>query len=76
MVTVTRGGITYFERWGFSINEGKFPNVHISWRDRRFNFYAGLFPLMGRRVRVYFSFPLPFEVRRTLTPQSKNSGAL
>lgn len=24
--------ITYFRWWGFSINEGQFPNIHISWR--------------------------------------------
>lgn len=36
-------GRTYF-RWrrGFSINEGEFPNVHISWRT------------FGRRWRFYF----------------------
>ncbi len=27
-------GLTYFEWWGFSINEGTFPNIHISWGDK------------------------------------------
>lgn len=25
-------GHTYFRRWGFSINEGEIPNIHLSWR--------------------------------------------
>lgn len=25
-------GHTYFKNWGFSINEGALPNVHLSWR--------------------------------------------
>ena len=24
-------GVTYFHWWGFSINEGQLPNVHLSW---------------------------------------------
>lgn len=24
-------GITYFRWWGFSVNEGRFPNIHVSW---------------------------------------------
>lgn len=26
-------GITYFTRWGFSINEGQFPNIHVNWSN-------------------------------------------
>ena len=32
-------GVTYFRRWGFSINEGEFPNIHVSWRRDGFLFY-------------------------------------
>jgi hypothetical protein len=33
-------GFTYFRRWGFSVNEGEFPNVHCSWRDGLFVYVA------------------------------------
>lgn len=26
-------GITYFRWWGFSVNEGRYPNIHVNWRD-------------------------------------------
>lgn len=32
--------MTYFRRWGFSINEGHFPNIHMSWRDGLFAYIA------------------------------------
>lgn len=25
-------GLTYFRPWGFSINEGGIPNIHVSWK--------------------------------------------
>lgn len=49
-------GLTYFRRWGFSINEGAIPNIHVSWLlagSRRFYFYLALYG----PVRVSFSFP-------------------
>jgi len=28
-------GLTYFKRWGFSINEGgKYANIHMNWAKR------------------------------------------
>lgn len=33
-------GVTYFRSWGFSINEGEFPNVHLSWNKRSLFFYC------------------------------------
>lgn len=56
-------GNTYFRKWGFSINECAFPNIHMSWRNGRFNFYLGICRFLGRRIRVYFGFPLPFTMR-------------
>lgn len=50
-------GMTYFRRWGFSINEGEVPNIHVSWNIcglRRFYFYLCL----TRNVRLHFGFPL------------------
>ena len=33
-------GLTYFHWWGFSINKGGIPNLHISWRQgRQWGFY-------------------------------------
>lgn len=65
------GGRTYFERWGFSINEGGNyvsqslkilwpPVIHMSWRERRFFFYFA----MTERVKFHFHLPFPFGVRR------------
>ncbi len=56
-----RGGYTYFATWGFSINEGQFPNIHMSWRRwgegsrRTFYFYVGICRLWGRRMRLHFN---------------------
>lgn len=36
-------GLTYFKPWAFSINEGQFPNIHISWH-RSPIFYLALTP--------------------------------
>ena len=44
---------TYFRRYGFSINEGEFPNIHISWRER-FHFYLAI----SRKLKLHFSLPL------------------
>jgi hypothetical protein len=49
-------GATYFAPWGFSINEGQVPNIHVSWNlcgMRRFYFYLCLAPFQ----RFSFSFP-------------------
>jgi hypothetical protein len=49
-------GLTYFRPWGFSINEGCFPNIHLSWNlcgMRRIHFYVAL----SRRLKWFFSFP-------------------
>lgn len=62
MKTNSQGGITYFERWGFSINEGRLPNIHMSWRDGRFYFYTAFW--LFKRVRCHFHLPLPFKVKR------------
>lgn len=39
-------GLYYVRRWGFSLNEGCFPNIHMSWRKRPggFLFYVALGP--------------------------------
>ena len=49
-----REGITYFNKTGFSINEGKVPNIHISWNNEGrdgeyFYFYTRLWWL-----RIFF----------------------
>ncbi|WP_156436073.1 hypothetical protein [Bradyrhizobium pachyrhizi] len=49
-------GVTYFRRWGFSINEGEFPNVHASWRSDTFFFYVAIW--LFRPFRLYFNIPL------------------
>lgn len=36
-------GLTYFRWWGFSINEGQFPNIHVSW-SHWFFIYIALTP--------------------------------
>ena len=41
-------GLTYFAWWGFSINEGMFPNIHINWRNR---FFYCAFRFRGRVYR-------------------------
>ena len=28
-------GRTYFRRYGFSINEGEIPNIHLSWNNNQ-----------------------------------------
>lgn len=33
-------GLTYFKRWGFSINEGVFPNIHMTWGNGLFVYIA------------------------------------
>ena len=39
--------VTYFRKWGFSINEGRTPiNIHIRW-DYKFGFYLYFF---GKRI--------------------------
>jgi hypothetical protein len=41
--------VTYFRRWGFSINEGGGPvNVHMQWRNERCRLFIYLY-LFGRR---------------------------
>jgi len=40
-------GVTYFRRWGFSINEGAYPNIHVRWRYGQrwgLNWYIALSP--------------------------------
>lgn len=34
-------GVTYFRRWGFSINEGAGPlNIHVRWGRGQIGFYV------------------------------------
>ena len=40
-------GLTYFRKWGFSINEGGTPiNIHMQWNNK-FGFYLYFF---GKRI--------------------------
>ena len=40
-------GLTYFRKWGFSINEGGTPiNIHMQWKNK-FGFYLYFF---GKRI--------------------------
>jgi hypothetical protein len=55
-------GITYFRllRWGcsFSINEGEFPNIHLTAHLWGLFFYICL----GKRVRWNFTLGTPWSV--------------
>lgn len=35
---------TYFHKWGFSINEGEFPNICLKWSWKYCGFYIALSP--------------------------------
>lgn len=50
-------GITYFNRHGFSINEGEGPiNIHVSWFQGGYIFYFYLFIWI---FRVHFNIDKP-----------------
>lgn len=39
-------GLTYFDkRFGFSVNEGEFPNIHVRWKVP-YGFYLALSPVL------------------------------
>lgn len=47
-------GYTYFTRTGFSINEGRFPNIHASWCDvLGIYFYICVGYALKRHFRFY-----------------------
>lgn len=48
--------MTYFAKWGFSINEGQFPNIHIRW-DRTPGFYIAFSPRL--RLWKFWSLRVP-----------------
>ena len=40
--THRNGGITFISHWGLSLNEGRFPNIHLRWGRRPYGFYIAL----------------------------------
>jgi len=48
------GGITYFENFGFSINEGgRWANIHMSWCKWHYHLY---FFILGLRVSISLGY--------------------
>lgn len=45
-------GLTYFKCCGFAINEGCFPNIHISWDAQHIFIYVALIA----KLRWYKTF--------------------
>lgn len=46
-------GLTYFKRWGFSINEGRFPNIHFSWSGPFGLYFYCAFRLFKKTYRFH-----------------------
>lgn len=51
-------GITYFADWGFSINEGCFPNIHMSWGDK----YTFIYIALTAKLRWARNFKTGFDI--------------
>jgi hypothetical protein len=47
-------GITYFKRWGFSINEGALPNLTIIWGGTIGPFF---YIALTRRIKWHWAWP-------------------
>ncbi len=50
-------GVTYFSRNGFSINEGRFPNICLSWRWKQvYHTYWFFYICLWKNCRFCFQF--------------------